>query len=89
LESLTLPIIILIQSYLIRLTENLWNFAGIVRTFYDGFADAQEMALILNKPYEISDKDENKLEEVKGEVVFDSVTYIYEKNNTKYLIIFL
>jgi ATP-binding cassette, subfamily B, bacterial len=79
----TLPIMVLIQGYLIRLTESLWNFAGIVRTFYDGFADAQEMALILNKPYEISDKDENKLEEVKGEVVFDSVTYIYEKNNTK------
>lgn len=80
---MTLPIIILIQSYLIRLTENLWNFAGIIRTFYDGFADAQEMALILNKPYEISDKEENQLEKIKGEVIFDSVTYIYEKNKTK------
>jgi ATP-binding cassette, subfamily B, bacterial len=80
---MTLPIIILIQSYLIRLTENLWNFAGIIRTFYDGFADAQEMALILNKPYEISEEQKDKLEEIKGEVVFGNVTYIYEKNNTK------
>ena len=83
---ITLPIIVLIQGYLGRLTENLWGFAGIVRTFYDSFADAQEMALVLNTPYEVEDKvkDEYKeLKKLKGEVFFDNVTYFYDSNKTK------
>lgn len=78
-----IPIIILIQSYLGRLIENLWSFASIVRTFYDGFSDAQEMALILSTPYKVEDKNIQTLKKVKGEVVFNKVTYIYDKNNTK------
>jgi len=81
---ITFPIIVLIQGYLGRLVENLWSFAGIVRAFYDGFADAQEMALILDTPYEVKDQEATKiLVNIKGNVVFENVTYIYEKNNTK------
>lgn len=83
LGLMTLPIIVLIQSYLGRLIENLWDFAGIVRAFYDGFADAEEMAIILDTPYEIEDKPTKTLEKVKGEVVFENVSYIYHNNNTK------
>ena len=77
------PVIILIQTYLSRLTSYLWTFHSIVRTFYDGFADAQEMALILNTPYSIEDKVTNELKDVKGEVVFEKITYVYENNNSK------
>lgn len=83
LGLMTLPIIVLIQSYLGRLTENLWSFAGIVRTFYDSFADAQEMALVLNTPYGVEDAVTQNLENTKGEVIFENITYIYDKNNTK------
>lgn len=83
LGLMTLPIIVLIQSYLGRLIENLWSFASIVRTFYDGFADAQEMALVLDTPYEVENKVIKVLENTKGEVIFENVTYIYEKNETK------
>jgi len=83
LGIMTLPIIVLVQGYLGRLTENLWSFAGIIRAFYDGFADAQEMALVLNTPYSVDDNITGNIEGVKGEVVFDHVTYIYENNNTK------
>src|SRR3989344_6069647 len=69
-----LPVMVLIQSYLGRLMENLWDFAGITRTFYDGFADAQEMALVLDKPYEIIDKSTQIAKNIKGEVVFDNVS---------------
>lgn len=78
-----LPVMVLIQSYLGRLIENLWSFAGIVRTFYDSFADAEAMVMILNKPYEIKDNTTNNLKDIKGEVSFRKATYIYEKNNTK------
>ncbi len=83
LGLITLPIIVLIQSYLGRLIENLWSFASIVRAFYDSFSDAQEMALILNMPYEVDDKITKVLKDVKGEVIFDNVTYVYDKNKTK------
>ena len=85
LGLISVPIIILLQNYLIRLIENLWGFAGIVRTYYDSFSDAQEMALILDKPFEIKDSIETKLTKVKGEIIFNNVTYVYENNNIKVL----
>ena len=85
LGLITLPVIILLQNYLIRLNENLWSFGGIVRAYYESFADAQEMALILDTPYEIVDKSIEVARNLKGEVVFDNVTYVYENNNMKVL----
>ncbi|MEI7688819.1 MAG: ABC transporter ATP-binding protein [Candidatus Nomurabacteria bacterium] len=77
------PVMILIQTYLGRLTNSLWSFHAIIRTYYDGFADAQEMALVLNTPYSVDDDVLNEIKDVKGEVVFDNVTYVYENNNQK------
>lgn len=82
---ITLPIMVLLQSYLIRLMENLWSFAGIIRSFYESFANAQEMALVLDNPYEIVDQSKDVAKNVKGEIVFDNVTYIYKNNNSKVL----
>lgn len=85
LGLITLPTIVLIQNYLGRLIESLWNFGSIVRTYYESFADAEEMAMILNTPYEIKDSLMYTLKDVKGDVVFDHVTYVYENNNTNVL----
>jgi len=81
----TLPVIVLLQSYFVRLVDNLWSFGAIVRAYYESFADAEEMAVILSTPYEIADKSTQVLDNVKGKVVFDGVTYIYENNNSKVL----
>jgi len=85
LSLVTLPFIVLLQAYLMRLIDNLWSFSGIVRTFYDSFANAQEMAIILDTPYEINDNVEKVADNIKGEVVFKNVTYIYKNNNNKVL----
>ncbi len=77
------PVIVLLQNYMVRLIENLWSFASIVRTFYDGFADAQEMALVLNTPYSVDDKITKEIKDIKGEVIFDNINYVYDNNNTK------
>jgi ATP-binding cassette subfamily B protein len=77
------PVIILIQSYLTKLTQSLWSFHAIIRSFYDGFADAQEMALVLDTPYQVDDNVTNVLKNIKGEVTFEKITYIYDKNNIK------
>ncbi len=81
----TLPMMVLLQNYIGRLVENLWSFGGIVRAYYESFADASEMVTILSTPYEVQDKGREKLKDAKGEVVFDSVNYIYENNNSKIL----
>jgi len=83
LGMIGLPVIVLIQTYLLRLIENLWDFASIIKAFYEAFADAQEMALVMDKPYDIKDEIKQELKNIKGEVVFDNVTYIYDKNNIK------
>ena len=85
LGIVTLPFMVLLQSYLVRLIDNLWSFGSIVRTFYDSFADAQEMAIILNTPYEIIDEATEVIKNVKGEVTFNNVTYFYKNNNNKVL----
>ena len=82
---MTLPIMVLLQNYLVRLTDTLWSFASIIRVYYDSFANAQEMALIMNTPYEIIDHPTQIMQRSKGEIVFDNVTYIYKNNNVKVL----
>ncbi len=82
---ITLPVVVLLQNYFVRLMDSLWSSGAIVRAYYESFADAEEMAVILNTPYEITDKSKQILSKAKGEVVFDKVTYIYENNNSKVL----
>ena len=85
LGLVTLPIVVLLQSYFVRLAESLWSFGAIVRAYYESFADAEEMAVILSTPYGIRDRVEDSLSKVSGKVEFDNVTYIYENNNSKVL----
>ena len=86
LGLITLPVIVLMQNYLIRLFDNLYSFGAIVRAYYESFADAEEMAVVLNTPYEVIDNPTETLPEgTKGEVTFENVTYIYENNNAKVL----
>jgi ATP-binding cassette subfamily B protein len=94
LGLITLPVIVLLQTYLMRLVDSLWSFGAIVRAYYESFADAEEMAVILSTPYEVEDKPKKIAENIKalpvglwprGEVVFENVTYIYENNNSKVL----
>ncbi len=85
LGIITLPVIVLLQNYLVRLFDNLYSFGAIVRAYYESFADAQEMAIILNTPYEIKDKPTQIVKDIKGEIVFENVSYVYENNNSKVL----
>lgn len=85
LGLISLPVIVLLQSYLIRLIENLWGFGSITRAYYESFADAQEMAIILDTPHEILDEPTQDLQKARGEIVFKNVTYVYKNNNNKVL----
>jgi ATP-binding cassette subfamily B protein len=75
----------LLQVYFVRLVDGLWSFGGIVRAYYESFADAYEMAVILNMPYEIIDNPSQVAKNTGGEVVFKDVTYVYKNNDSKVL----
>jgi ATP-binding cassette subfamily B protein len=85
LSLISLPLMILLQNYLFRLVDSMWSFGSIVRTYYESFADAEEMIVILNTPYEVLDQAKKDLKNVKGEVSFENVTYVYDNNNSKVL----
>jgi ATP-binding cassette subfamily B protein len=85
LGLIALPVIVLFQSYLIRLIELLWSFGNIVRTFYESFADAKEMSDILNTPHEVQDNPIQKLQNITGDITFSGVSYNYENNDNKLL----
>jgi ATP-binding cassette subfamily B protein len=83
---IALPIFILLQTYLLRLIDSLWNVGGLVRVYYDSFAEAQEMVVIFDTPYSVDDLRATKtLDHVHGDIAFEKVTYVYDKNNTKVL----
>lgn len=85
LGLITLPAMVLLQGYLARLTHSLFSFGQIVRAYYESFADAREMVVIMDTPLEIKDEEKENLTKVSGEIVFDNVTYVYENNNSKVL----
>jgi len=85
LGLMTVPLMVLLQSYLIRLVQSLWSVGFITRTFYESFADAQEITLIMDTPYEIVDEVKEVAKNIKGEVKFENVTYVYKNNNSKVL----
>ena len=80
-DIFTIGIFVLIQLYIIGLSNQLWGFARIIRDFYESFADAKEMVEIMKLPYEIQDSAEAKKIVVnKGEVVFEDVHFKFNEN---------
>ncbi len=76
---------VLLQTYLIVIFENVWNFGRVIRHFYSDLADASEMTGILTMPHDIVDNaDAKKLIISKGEIVFDAVDFNY--NETRKII---
>lgn len=80
---LTVGDFILIQTYIVRVAEKMWGFGRIIRDFYEGIADANEMTEMLLMPHEISDTNQaKKLLVETGEIIFDKVGFEYNKTRT-------
>ena len=75
---ITIGTFVLIQVYLVGLVQQLWNFSRIVRTIYEGLADAEEMVSILNLPHEVQDAPGAKPLAVKeGAVSLEHVSFAF------------
>ncbi len=72
----------LIQAYLSRIFEKLWNIGKHVRRLYESMADANEMTELLIKDHEIKDKSGVGVLKVKnGAIDFVNVSFAYNKQN--------
>jgi ATP-binding cassette subfamily B protein len=60
-----------------------WELKHIIRNYYKNIADAQEMAEIFELPHEIVDvKGAKRLKVRAGEIVFDKVSFSYQKTRS-------
>jgi ATP-binding cassette subfamily B protein len=79
---ITLGTFVLIQAYVIQVTNRLWSFSRIIRDLYESFADAKEMAEIMLRPHEIA-QNENAAALIaeKGKIEFKNVTFGFGDNS--------
>lgn len=79
--EITLGTIVLIQSYIITLIDDIWGFSRIVQAVEESYADAKEMVEILETPHEIQDDTTaQKLIVSDGVVAFENVTFSYNNS---------
>ncbi len=80
---LTVGSFVLIQLYIVGLSGQLWNFARIVRDFYQGYADSKEMIEIMQLPYEIKDTPIAKdVDITEGKITFQNVNYAFNETRS-------
>lgn len=79
--EVTLGTIVLIQTYIITLIDDIWGFSRIVQAVEESYADAKEMVEILETPHEIEDDSTtDKLIVTDGVVTFENVTFSYNES---------
>jgi len=77
--EITVGTIVLIQSYLMQIYMNLWDFGRVIKDFFKAIADADEMIEILAKEPEIQDvKNPEKCKISRGEIEFKNVKFSYD-----------
>src|SRR3989344_4596054 len=78
--SVTIGTFVLVQIYIIGLSQQLWGFNRIIRCMYESIADSKEMVEILHTPYEINDAPiATVLTVPKGEIIFDDVSFNFHE----------
>jgi len=78
--KLTVGDFVLIQSYLLNLIWRIWEIGRHIRDLYESFSDAEEMAEIMNTPYEIKDARGAKSLTVRsGKIEFQRVSFHFHK----------
>jgi ATP-binding cassette subfamily B protein len=77
---LTVGDFVLIQAYLIDIFHRVWDFGKVIRYIYEALADAEEMTVILNAPWEITDiAGAKNLNVNQGEIEFKNVDFYYHQ----------
>ncbi|OIO19324.1 MAG: hypothetical protein AUJ37_03090 [Candidatus Magasanikbacteria bacterium CG1_02_41_34] len=81
--QLTIGDFVLIQAYVITTFDKLWDVGRYIKNYYEHIADAEEMTSIFETPHEIQDiPTATPLVVSKGEIVFDNVSFYYNKTRS-------
>jgi ATP-binding cassette subfamily B protein len=76
---LTIGDVTLLQAYLLRIFDKLWNAGKNIQRVYESIADANEMTQMLMTPHEVQDVPKaGLLRATKGEIVFANASFGYQ-----------
>ncbi len=79
---ITVGTFVLVQTYIISLSGQLWGLGKIVRNLYQNIAESKEMVEILDTPHEIRDLPGAKPIKIEsGQIEFDNVTFGFSKDS--------
>ncbi|MFH0873911.1 MAG: ABC transporter ATP-binding protein [Candidatus Komeilibacteria bacterium] len=74
----TIGDLILVQSYLLAVFNQIWDIGRAFRNIFEALADAREMVEILELPYDVQDKlRAKKLAVSNGVIEFDNVSFYF------------
>lgn len=78
--TMTLGTITMLDMYFIQLSSQIWSMDRLIKDFFTSITDASEMVEILDKPYEISNKEiARPIYVERGEIVFDNMDFTHAK----------
>jgi ATP-binding cassette, subfamily B, bacterial len=71
---------VLVESYVIMIINQSWQFGRMVRSFYRSFSDAEEMTEVLQKTPDVLDKPKaGELAVKEGGIEFEKVVFCYHE----------
>lgn len=78
----TIGTFVLIQTYIIGMSHQLWGFNRVIKNVYESLADSKEMVEIMHTPYQIKDIYRAKeLSVQSGKILFSGVSFSF--NSTR------
>lgn len=78
--TISLGIIVLLQTYILRLIDFLWGIGQTLRHTFIAISEASEVLQIIDTPHEIQDKSSKKLNLQHGAISFNNVNFSYGEN---------
>ncbi len=78
--TISLGMIVLLQTYILRLIDFLWGVGQTLRHTFIAISEASEILGIIETPHEIQDKSNKKLKVKQGEIRFEGIDFSYGEN---------
>lgn len=78
--TISLGMIVLLQTYILRLIDFLWGIGQTLRHTFIAISEASEILQIIDTPHEIQDKSSKKLKLQHGAISFNNINFSYGEN---------
>lgn len=80
---LTIGDFVLVQTYLVVIVIQIWNFGRVIQRVYESLAEAEEMTVMLNIPWEVKDVvSAQPLVVTQGRIEFQAVSFYYHSTRS-------